>query len=69
LVDIAETFKSENSSIDTLSSFYAQVFNRTSLQQKSLSLNGHTSPVEKLRYMDRYAVSGGKDNVIKVWAL
>ncbi|UZJ54614.1 hypothetical protein CBS101457_003934 [Exobasidium rhododendri] len=46
-----------------------KIFNRTSLQQKTLSLNGHTSPVEKLRYMDRYAVSGGKDSVIKVWAL
>lgn len=48
---------------------HGQIFNRTSLQHKALSLNGHTSPVEKLRYMDRYAVSGGKDNVVKVWAL
>lgn len=48
---------------------HIKIFNRTSLQHKDLSLNGHTSPVEKLRYMDRYAVSGGKDNMIKIWSL
>lgn len=45
------------------------IFNRTTLQHGSLTLNGHTSPVERLRYMDRYAVSGGKDSVVKIWAL
>ncbi len=47
----------------------AKIFNRTTLQHGSLTLNGHTSPVERLRYMDRYAVSGGKDSVVKIWAL
>lgn len=46
-----------------------KIFNRTSLQHRTLSLNGHTAPAERLRYMDRYAVSGGKDNVVKIWAL
>ncbi|EST09516.1 WD40 repeat [Kalmanozyma brasiliensis GHG001] len=46
-----------------------KIFNRTTLQHGSLTLNGHTSPVERLRYMDRYAVSGGKDSVVKIWAL
>jgi len=46
-----------------------KIYNRTTLQQGSLSINGHTKPVERLRYMDRYAVSGGKDAVVKVWAL
>lgn len=45
------------------------IFNRTTLQHGSLTLNGHTWPVERLRYMDRYAVSGGKDSVVKIWAL
>ena len=48
---------------------FAQIYNRTTLQHTSLTLNGHTAPIEKIRYMDRYAVSGGKDNVIKTWAL
>ncbi|ETS61858.1 hypothetical protein PaG_03963 [Moesziomyces aphidis] len=46
-----------------------KIFNRTTLQHGALTLNGHTSPVERLRYMDTYAVSGGKDSVVKVWAL
>ncbi|PWN89328.1 WD40 repeat-like protein [Acaromyces ingoldii] len=46
-----------------------KIFNRTSLQTRTLATNGHTSPVEKVRYMDRYAVSGGKDHLVKVWAL
>ncbi|SPO32586.1 related to CAF4 - CCR4 associated factor [Ustilago trichophora] len=46
-----------------------KIFNRTTLQHGSLTLNGHTSPVERLRYMDRYAVSGGRDSVVKIWAL
>ncbi|SNX85985.1 related to CAF4 - CCR4 associated factor [Melanopsichium pennsylvanicum] len=46
-----------------------KIFNRTTLQHGGLTLNGHTSPVERLRYMDRYAVSGGKDSVVKIWAL
>jgi division protein 1 len=38
-----------------------QTYNRTTLQHDSLSLNGHTSPVERLRFMDRYLTSGGKE--------
>ncbi|CAO1635589.1 unnamed protein product [Parajaminaea phylloscopi] len=44
-------------------------FNRTTLQHSTLTVNGHTKPAERLRYMDRYAVTGGKDAVVKVWAL
>ncbi|KAH9923003.1 WD40-repeat-containing domain protein [Amylocystis lapponica] len=46
-----------------------KIYNRTSMQQSTLMTNGHTKPVEKLRYMDRYLVSGGRDSVVKVWAL
>ena len=46
-----------------------QVYNRTSMQHSTLMTNGHTRPVERLRYMDRYMVSGGRDSVVKIWAL
>ncbi|KAI0072362.1 WD40 repeat-like protein [Panus rudis PR-1116 ss-1] len=46
-----------------------KVYNRTSMQHSTLTTNGHTRPVERLRYMDRYLVSGGRDSVVKVWAL
>ncbi|KAF7986202.1 hypothetical protein HWV62_38626 [Athelia sp. TMB] len=46
-----------------------KVFNRTSMQHSTLSINGHTKPAERLRYMDRYLVSGGRDSVVKVWSL
>ncbi|KAL4259449.1 Trp-Asp repeat-containing protein [Pleurotus pulmonarius] len=46
-----------------------KIYNRTSMQHSMLSTNGHTRPVERLRYMDRYLVSGGKDSTIKVWSL
>ncbi|KAI0793324.1 WD40 repeat-like protein [Abortiporus biennis] len=46
-----------------------KVYNRTSMQHSTLLTNGHTRPVEKLRYMDKYLVSGGRDSVVKVWAL
>jgi len=46
-----------------------KVYNRTSMQHSTLSINGHMNPVEKLRYMDRYLVSGGRDSTIKVWSL
>ncbi|OAV91802.1 hypothetical protein PTTG_06002 [Puccinia triticina 1-1 BBBD Race 1] len=45
------------------------VYNRTTLQRSSLSLNGHTDTVERLRYFDRYMVTGSKDNTIKVWSI
>ncbi|KAG1865531.1 WD40-repeat-containing domain protein [Suillus subalutaceus] len=31
-----------------------KIYNRTSMQHSSLSTNGHTQPVERIRYMDRY---------------
>lgn len=46
-----------------------QIYNRISMQQSTLQTNGHTKPVERLRYMDRYLVSGGRDNAIKIWSL
>ncbi|KZP32449.1 WD40 repeat-like protein [Athelia psychrophila] len=46
-----------------------KVYNRTSMQHSTLSINGHTKPAERLRYMDRYLVSGGRDSVVKVWSL
>lgn len=45
------------------------VYNRTSEKHSSLIKHGHTAPVERLRYMDRYAVTGGRDSCIKVWSL
>ena len=46
-----------------------QIYNRTSMQHSTLSTNGHIRPVEKLRYMDRYLLSGGRDATVKIWAL
>jgi division protein 1 len=39
------------------------------MQHSTLLTNGHTSAVERLRYIDRYLVTGGRDSVVKVWAL
>jgi len=46
-----------------------KVYNRTSSQQSMLMTNGHTKPVERLRYMDRYLVTGGRDAKLKIWSL
>ncbi|CDO70898.1 hypothetical protein BN946_scf184829.g6 [Trametes cinnabarina] len=46
-----------------------KIYNRTSMQHSTLMTNGHTRPVERLRYMDRYMASGGRDSVVKIWAL
>ncbi|KZV77449.1 WD40 repeat-like protein [Peniophora sp. CONT] len=46
-----------------------KIYNRTSMQHSALSTNGHVRPVERLRYMDRYLVSGGRDAMVKIWAL
>ncbi|KAF8973813.1 WD40 repeat-like protein [Flammula alnicola] len=46
-----------------------KVYNRTSSQKSTLLTNGHTKPVERLRYMDRYLVTGGRDAKIKIWSL
>ncbi|KAI0809213.1 WD40-repeat-containing domain protein [Irpex lacteus] len=45
------------------------IYNRTTMQHSSLLTNGHTRPAEKLRYMDKYLVSGGRDATVKIWAL
>ncbi|KAJ7640121.1 WD40 repeat-like protein [Mycena rosella] len=36
-----------------------KIYNRTTMQNSTLQTNGHMKPVERLRYMDRYMVSGG----------
>ncbi|KAJ7837177.1 WD40-repeat-containing domain protein [Mycena olivaceomarginata] len=46
-----------------------KVYNRTSMQHSTLQTNGHMKPVERLRYMDRYLVSGGRDATVKIWSL
>ncbi|PPQ67375.1 hypothetical protein CVT25_005954 [Psilocybe cyanescens] len=46
-----------------------KIYNRTSTQQSTLLTNGHTKPVERLRYMDRYLVTGGRDAKLKIWSL
>jgi len=48
---------------------FMQIYNRTSTQQSTLLTNGHIKPVERLRYMDRYLVSGGRDAKLKIWSL
>ncbi|KAJ6501552.1 WD40-repeat-containing domain protein [Mycena vitilis] len=46
-----------------------KIYNRTTMQQSTLQTNGHLKPVERLRYMDRYMVSGGRDSTVKIWSL
>ncbi|KAG6869059.1 hypothetical protein C0993_004732 [Termitomyces sp. T159_Od127] len=46
-----------------------KIYNRTSAQHSTLLTNGHTKPVEKLRYMDRYLITGGCDTSLKIWSL
>ncbi|GAA5908537.1 hypothetical protein JCM6882_001293 [Rhodosporidiobolus microsporus] len=46
-----------------------KVYNRTTMQHSTLQINGHTSPVERLRFMDRYLATGGRDATVKIWAL
>lgn len=48
---------------------FCQIYNRTTRQLSSLSTNGHTKSVQRLRYMDKYLVSGGCDATVKIWAL
>lgn len=45
------------------------IYNRTSMQHSRLITNGHTRPAERLRYMDKYLVSGGRDATVKIWSL
>ncbi|TDL22407.1 WD40 repeat-like protein [Rickenella mellea] len=46
-----------------------KIYNRTTMQHSTLSINGHIKPAERLRYMDRYLVSGARDSTVKIWAL
>lgn len=50
-------------------SFALQIYNRTTMQHSTLRTNGHTRPVDRLRYMDRYLASGGRDSTVKIWTL
>lgn len=45
------------------------VYSRTAQRHLPLAINGHTSPAERVCIADQYAVSGGRDNVVKVWSL
>ncbi|KAK7014811.1 Mitochondrial fission protein [Paramarasmius palmivorus] len=46
-----------------------KIYNRTSMQHSTLLTNGHTKTTERLRYMDRYMVSGARDATLKIWSL
>ncbi|ORX34641.1 WD40-repeat-containing domain protein [Kockovaella imperatae] len=46
-----------------------ELYNRTSHKHQRLTTNGHTSPAERLRFSDRYLVSGDRGGSIKAWAL
>ncbi|KAF8707547.1 WD40 repeat-like protein, partial [Rhizoctonia solani] len=46
-----------------------EIFNRISQQYTTLTVNGHYGAIERLRYIDRYLVSGGRDATVKIWAL
>ncbi|WVN87329.1 mitochondrial division protein 1 [Cryptococcus depauperatus CBS 7841] len=45
------------------------VYNRTTHAHSRLTVNGHIKPVEKMRFIDKYLVSGGKDGRAKIWAM
>ncbi|AAW46166.1 hypothetical protein CNBK1470 [Cryptococcus deneoformans B-3501A] len=46
-----------------------EVYNRTTHAHSRLVVNGHTKPAEKMRFIDKYLVSGGRDGCAKVWAM
>ncbi|WVQ80400.1 mitochondrial division protein 1 [Cryptococcus sp. DSM 104549] len=46
-----------------------EVYNRTTHAHSRLMVNGHTKPAEKMRFIDKYLVSGGRDGCAKVWAM
>ncbi|KAF8508746.1 WD40-repeat-containing domain protein [Gautieria morchelliformis] len=46
-----------------------KIYNRTTMQHSTLNTNGHTSPIERVRYMDKFMASGGRDAIVKIWAL
>lgn len=55
--------------LDSSSLFFVKVYNRTSLVHSRLTVNGHIKPAERLRFVDRYLVTGGRDGMAKVWAM
>lgn len=55
--------------LSAVSVFLLQIYNRTTMQHSTLLTNGHTRPVDRLRYMDRYLASGGRDSTVKIWTL
>ncbi|KAF8588537.1 WD40 repeat-like protein [Ramaria rubella] len=46
-----------------------KIYNRITMQHSTLTTNGHTSPTERVRYMDTFMASGGRDASVKIWAL
>ncbi|WVR03464.1 mitochondrial division protein 1 [Kwoniella sp. DSM 27419] len=46
-----------------------EVYNRTTHAHSRLTVNGHIKPAEKMRFIDKYLVSGGRDGSAKVWAM
>ncbi|KAL7418917.1 Mitochondrial fission protein [Cryptotrichosporon argae] len=46
-----------------------EVYNRTTHAHSRLVVNGHTKPAERMRFIDKYLVSGGRDGCAKVWAM
>ncbi|KAF7725664.1 Mitochondrial fission protein [Apophysomyces ossiformis] len=50
-----------------VSSAGIDIYNRTSFQHTSLT--GHTQPVNTIKFRRNVLASGGKDNVVKLWAL
>jgi division protein 1 len=46
-----------------------EVYNRITHAHTRLVVNGHTKPAAKMRFVDKYLVSGGRDGVAKVWAM
>jgi len=46
-----------------------KMYNRTTMQHSTLMTNGHTQPAERVRYMDRYLISGARDATVKIWSI
>jgi division protein 1 len=46
-----------------------EVYNRTTHAHQRLVVNGHMKPAEKMRFIDKYLVTGGRDGLAKVWAM
>ncbi|KAL1412014.1 Mitochondrial fission protein [Vanrija albida] len=46
-----------------------EVYNRTTNAHTRLVVNGHTKPAERMRFIDKYLVSGGREGCAKVWAM